>query len=116
MIIKKPAPLEIPMGEEEDSYLAQLLENTGSPKPLGADMKAEARVQVGEALGSLPFREEAVIRSLYGIGLEHAHTLQEVARRFSMSPEMIQQIEQKALARLRLSNGKQAHRSKGLPS
>lgn len=103
MIMKKPASLKISIGQEEDSYLAQWIENHVSPKPLGVGMKAEARMQVGEALAILPLREEAVIRSLYGIGLEAAHTLKEVARRFSMTPEKIQQIEQKALRRLRLS-------------
>ncbi len=69
-------------------------------------MKPEVRMRIGEALAILPLREEAVIRSLYGIGLEHAHTLQEVASRFCTTPEKIRQIKHKALVRLRShSNG-----------
>jgi len=62
--------------------------------PLGAG--AQRRM-----LASLTPREERVLRMRFGIGINTAHTLEEVGQQLSVTRERIRQIEAKALRKLK---------------
>lgn len=61
---------------------------------------ADRRRQIAKALLKLAPREERVIRLRYGFGVPE-HTLREIAEQLGRSPEIIRQIEARALRKLR---------------
>ena len=62
---------------------------------------SELKSKVTYVLSSLAAREERVLRMRFGIGLKTDHTLEEVAKTYSVNRERIRQIEAKALRKLK---------------
>ena len=100
-IAQDPVSLEAPVGEEEDSYLGDFIPDDDAPAPIDSAMQAVFKDELNKALDTLPERERDVLKFRYGIGSDHAHTLEEVGREFKVTRERIRQIEAKALRKLR---------------
>lgn len=96
----EPVSLETPIGEE-DSRLADFVEDKKIPSPLEETIEANLRLEVKKALAVLPPRQETVLRYRFGIGKSRDCTLEELGERFSLTRERIRQIEQKAIRALR---------------
>jgi len=100
-IAKEPISLETPIGEEEDSYLGDFIEDKLVMSPNDAAMNFNLSDQTKQVLETLTPREEKVLRMRFGISEKSDHTLEEVGRDFSVTRERIRQIEAKALRKLR---------------
>jgi RNA polymerase primary sigma factor len=100
-IAKEPISLETPIGEEEDSYLADFIEDKKISSPTEAIENLNLAEVTRTVLSTLTPREEKVIRMRFGIGEKSDHTLEEVGRKFMVTRERIRQIEAKALRKLR---------------
>ena len=100
-IAKEPISLETPIGEEEDSYLADFIEDKKITSPTEAIENLNLAEITRTVLSTLTPREEKVIRMRFGIGEKSDHTLEEVGRKFAVTRERIRQIEAKALRKLR---------------
>jgi RNA polymerase primary sigma factor len=100
-IAKEPISLETPVGDEEDSYLGDFLEDKNSVIPLDAAIHTNLRDSTTRVLSSLTPREERVLRMRFGIGMNTDHTLEEVGQQFKVTRERIRQIEAKALRKLK---------------
>ncbi len=101
-IAREPISLETPIGDEEDSHLADFIEDQRAVAPADAVVNANLQEQTRKVLASLTPREEQVLRLRFGIGEKTDHTLEEVGNRFAVTRERIRQIEAKALRKLRL--------------
>jgi RNA polymerase primary sigma factor len=101
-IAREPISLETPIGDEEDSHLADFIEDRKAVAPAEAVVNSNLRDQTRKVLSSLTPREEQVLRLRFGIGEKTDHTLEEVGNRFAVTRERIRQIEAKALRKLRL--------------
>ena len=110
-IAKEPISLETPVGDEEDSYLGDFIEDKNVLLPVDAAIQANLRETTTKVLAMLTPREERVLRMRFGIGMNTDHTLEEVGQQFSVTRERIRQIEAKALRKL-----KHPSRSKQLKS
>jgi RNA polymerase primary sigma factor len=99
-LAKEPISLDMPIGEEEDTRVGDLVEDQNAVMPLDAAIRANLRNTTTEMLASLTPREERVLRMRFGIGSTTAHTLEEVGQQFSVTRERIRQIEAKALRKL----------------
>ncbi len=100
-IAKEPISLETPIGEEEDSYLGDFIEDKKIISPSDAVLSISLSEQTRRVLATLTPREEKVLRMRFGIGEKSDHTLEEVGQDFFVTRERIRQIEAKALRKLR---------------
>jgi RNA polymerase primary sigma factor len=100
-IAKEPISLETPIGDDDDSHLADFIEDKSMPSPQDSVINASLGRQAQKVLKTLSGREEKVLRLRFGIGVKSDHTLEEVGQDFKVTRERIRQIEAKALRKLR---------------
>lgn len=105
-IAKEPLSLDTPIGNGDDSYLADFIEDADSVSPDDATMMESLRQSLRNVLGTLTPREELVLRMRFGIDTAVDLTLEEVGENFSVTRERIRQIEAKALKKLKHPNRK----------
>ncbi|MFK7881369.1 RNA polymerase sigma factor RpoD [Roseobacter sp.] len=98
---KEPTPLETPIGADDDSQLADSIEDKNAVLPLDSAIQENLKETTTRVLASLTPREERVLRMRFGIGMNTDHTLEEVGQQFSVTRERIRQIEAKALRKLK---------------
>jgi RNA polymerase primary sigma factor len=100
-IAKEPISLETPVGEEDDSYLGDFVEDKNAVNPADAVLEQSLTNQTRRVLETLSEREARVLQMRFGIGDSSNHTLEEVGQDFEVTRERIRQIEAKALRKLR---------------
>ena len=100
-ISQEPMSLEMPIGTEEDSSLADFIEDESVPGPVDAASRELLREQMKDILGSLDERERKVLELRFGLLDGQSRTLEEVGEMFGVTRERVRQIEGKALRKLR---------------
>jgi len=100
-ISQDPLSLDSPVGEEDDSNLADFIEDLTADAPADMATKRMLTQAVEEALGELSDREQEIVRMRFGLDDGQARTLEDVGREFGVTRERIRQIEAKTLAKLR---------------
>ena len=103
-IAQEPISLENPVGEEEDSKMADFIEDETVKSPVEVATQNLLREQLLGVIETLTPREQKVIRLRYGLDDSHPRTLEEVGKEFNVTRERIRQIEAKALRKLRNPN------------
>jgi RNA polymerase primary sigma factor len=99
-ITQQPISLEKPVGEEDDSALADFVEDVSAASPFEIASEALRRENVTRVLAALPRREREVIEMRYGIVGGRSRTLEEVGRAFNITRERVRQIENRTLKKL----------------
>jgi RNA polymerase primary sigma factor len=100
-IMQEPISLATPIGEDEDSYLEDFIEDKGGPVPSNAAHAFLREKEVDKVLATLTDREAKIIKLRFGIGTGYPRTLEEVGRIFKVTRERVRQIESKAVRKLR---------------
>ncbi len=100
-IAKEPISMETPIGDDEDSHLADFIEDGTIHSPVDAATGQGLQEATKDVLGELTAREAKVLRMRFGIDMNTDHTLEEVGKQFDVTRERIRQIEAKALRKLR---------------
>jgi RNA polymerase primary sigma factor len=100
-MVQEPTSLDVPIGEDGDATLGDLIEATDAVDPYAAAEAGALKRATAEALEELTPREQRILRMRFGIGSATDHTLEEVGKAFGLTRERIRQIEAKALAKLR---------------
>jgi RNA polymerase primary sigma factor len=98
---QEPVSLETPVGEEDDSFLGDFVEDPNATAPATAAARALLTEAIEEALEELNDRERQVVRLRFGLDDGQVRTLEEVGKEFGVTRERIRQIESKTLAKLR---------------
>jgi len=93
--------LSTPVGDDEDSFLGDFIEDTTQLSPYEETSKELLRESIEEVLSSLDEREMKVLSLRFGLMGETPKTLEEVGKIFNVTRERIRQIEAKALRKLR---------------
>jgi len=101
LFFRQPMSLDMPIGEDADSRLGDLVEDRGSLAPPEATSQQLLKEQIDKVLDELTEREKKVLQLRFGLSDGHARTLEEVGREFNVTRERIRQIEGKALRKLR---------------
>ncbi len=100
-IMQDPISLTTPVGDEDDSYLEDFIEDRSGPSPTRSAHEFLRRREVEKILSTLSEREAQIIRLRFGIGTGYPRTLEEVGRIFNVTRERVRQIEAKAIRKLR---------------
>jgi RNA polymerase primary sigma factor len=106
---RQPLSLDQPVGDHDDSYFGEFLEDHRDEDPLYGFNQELLRSRLADVLQSLNHREREILRMRYGLTDGYAYTLEEVGRIFSVTRERVRQIEAKAVRKLQ-----QPYRCRGL--
>lgn len=92
--------LDIPVGEDEDTTLADFLvdENTNITDVVE---RSELKRLIEQLLCTLTDRDRKIIELRFGLNGQRPHTLEEVGAEFSITRERVRQIEAKTLRKFR---------------
>ncbi|HEY7296547.1 MAG TPA: sigma-70 family RNA polymerase sigma factor [Xanthobacteraceae bacterium] len=103
-MVQEPTSLDVPIGEDGDATLGDLIKATDAVDPHAAAEASALKRIVAQALNELTPREQRILILRFGIGASSEHTLEEVGKMFGVTRERIRQIEAKALEKLRHLN------------
>ena len=97
----QPLSLDQPVGDHDDSYFGEFLEDHRSEedaRPKGDQENLRSRIE--EVMQTLSHREREIIKLRYGLDDGYSYTLEEVGKVFSVTRERVRQIEAKAVRKL----------------
>lgn len=97
---RAPLSLDQPVGDHDDSYFGEFLEDHRDDDPLYDTNQDALKRQIDDALQGLNHREREILRLRYGLVDGYAYTLEEVGKIFSVTRERVRQIESKAVRKL----------------
>jgi len=97
---RQPLSLDQPVGDHEDNYFGEFLEEKRDEDPLYDSNLAALKQRLEEVMTDLSYREREIIRLRYGLADGYTYTLEEVGKIFSVTRERVRQIESKAVRKL----------------
>ncbi len=99
--LRFPLSMDMPLGEEEDSDLGEIIPDDSIPQPQDIIVDKQMAEAVNAVVADLPPREAVILRMRYGLNGGKTHSFKEVGDFFNLSRERVRQIEKQTLARLR---------------
>ncbi len=99
-ISRHPISLDRPVGESEDSYFGDFIEDDSTESPVQSAGNEMLRDRIEEVLKTLTYREREILKLRYGIGDGYTYTLEEVGKIFKVTRERVRQVEAKAIRKL----------------
>ena len=99
-ISKHPISLDRPIGESDDSYFGDFIEDDDVDSPVASATQEMLKDRIDSVLKTLSYREREIIKLRYGIGDGYTYTLEEVGRIFKVTRERVRQVEAKAIRKL----------------
>ena len=106
---RQPLSLDQPVGDHDDSYFGEFLEDYRDDDPLYETNQDALKSRIEEVMEGLNYREREILRLRYGLADGYSYTLEEVGKIFSVTRERVRQIESKAVRKLQ-----QPYRSRNL--
>jgi len=97
---RQPLSLDQPVGDHDDSYFGEFLEDYREDDPLYEMNQDLLKDRIADVLAALNYREREIIRLRYGLADGYSYTLEEVGKIFSVTRERVRQIEAKAVRKL----------------
>ena len=92
--------LDTPVGAEEDSTLAAILEDTRTPQPFENLVRQELKETLENLLEKLDERQRQVLRLRFGMDDGVCYSLEDIRKMLGISKERVRQIEQLAIQKL----------------
>ena len=97
--------MDQPIAEGEEGTLIDVLVN---PNDISTDnellFKASLKIEIDRSLSTLTERQKDVIRFFFGIGVDHALSLEDIGEQFNLTRERVRQIKDKAITKLRTTS------------
>ena len=98
---REPVSLHIPLGEDGDSELGDLIEDSEAIQPGEAVSFLLLQEQLHSVLGMLSEREASIVSMRFGLADGQPKTLDEIGKVYGVTRERIRQIESKTMSKLR---------------
>lgn len=94
--------MDQPFSEGEEGSLVDVLAN---PNAEAADTQLvfndSLSMEITRSLNTLTERQKEVVRYFFGIGVDHALSLEDIGERYNLTRERVRQIKDKAITKLR---------------
>jgi RNA polymerase primary sigma factor len=100
-MVRQPTSLDLPVGEDGDSTLSDLVAAQDEEMPGDALETRTLASRVKRALSTLDEKERRILKMRFGFDGEDPRSLESIGKDFGVTRERIRQIEIKALAKLR---------------
>jgi len=101
MMAQRDVSLDMPVGEEGDTTLAELIEQVALPSPEETYEELELREIVARSLHDLDPRERSILVHYFGLEGQEPKTLEEIGQIFGISRERVRQLKERAIAKLK---------------
>ena len=101
---RPPTSLDRPIGEDDESQLADFVEDLNAPEPTELLDQSFLEEEVQRAFKLLDRQETTVLRLRFGFGGREPMTLKEIGEELILSRERIRQIEKQAIRKLQWYN------------
>jgi RNA polymerase primary sigma factor len=95
------ASMDAPFVQGEENTLLDVLENRDTPQTDSMLINESLSEEIKRSLATLTEREREIIVLFFGLGTNHALSLEEIGEKFNLTRERVRQIKDKALQRLR---------------
>ena len=99
-ISKHPISLDRPIGDSDDGFFGDFIEDRNTQSPINAATHEMLKEKLEQVLNTLTYREREIIKLRYGLGDGYTYTLEEVGKIFRVTRERVRQIEAKAVRKL----------------
>lgn len=96
-----PISLDKPVGEEDDSIVADFIADQNVISPEANAEQVILGERLNDLVSTLKEREQKVLTLRFGLGDNHPRTLEEVGQVLNVTRERVRQIEEKALRKLK---------------
>ncbi|MFN5706282.1 MAG: RNA polymerase sigma factor RpoD/SigA [bacterium] len=93
--------MDAPFVQGEENTLLDVLENQDTPDTDSMLINESLSEEIKRSLATLTEREREIIVLFFGLGTNHALSLEEIGEKFNLTRERVRQIKDKALQRLR---------------
>ena len=97
--------MDTPLSEGEEGTLMDIMENPNAER---TDEKLEhhesLKLEIDRSLNTLTERQKEVVCYFFGIGVDHALSLEDIGSRFHLTRERVRQIKDKAINKLKSAN------------
>lgn len=100
----RPISIDAPLATDEDTNYIDVMPNENTPDTDDNLLHESLSQEIERSLSSLGETERGVLKMVFGIGMPHPLSLDEVAMKFDLTRERVRQIKEKALKRLRQSS------------
>lgn len=101
-IAARHVSMDQPLSDSEDGTLIDVLVNHNAEKTDDAlAFRASLKTEIERSLSTLTERQKDVIRFFFGIGVDHALSLEDIGEHFNLTRERVRQIKDKAITKLR---------------
>ncbi|MDQ3904941.1 MAG: RNA polymerase sigma factor [Actinomycetota bacterium] len=107
---RRPLSLDQTLGEQDDSRLGDLIEDSQAVVPIDAVLFVQLQDDLQSVLTTLPEREASIVRLRYGLTDGHPRTLDAIGHVYGLTRERIRQIEATTMTKLRQHSRCQALR------
>jgi RNA polymerase primary sigma factor len=94
---------DTPFSSDEENTLLDVLKSAepGTDKEM---MTESLHIEVSDSMRVLGEKERLILEMFFGLGNQHAHSLEEIGEQYNLTRERVRQIKDKALSRLRGSS------------
>ncbi|HEY9903333.1 MAG TPA: RNA polymerase sigma factor, RpoD/SigA family [Candidatus Sericytochromatia bacterium] len=97
---RQPLSLDLRVGDNQDTELVELLEDTG-PSPEDFVVQSAMQIDLEKLMADLTPQQREVLALRFGLADGQAMTLAKIGDRLNISRERVRQIEREALSKLR---------------
>ncbi len=98
---RRSLSMDAPSNEEDAKSLLDVLPSDEGIASAEWLLDESVKIDIARALSLLTLREAEILRLYFGLGREHALTLEKVGQHFGLTRERVRQIKEKALRKLR---------------
>ena len=96
--------MDQPLADGEDNTLMDVMINPNAISTDNEVLKGSLKTEIERSLSTLSERQKDVIRFFFGIGIDHALSLEDIGERFNLTRERVRQIKDKAITKLRTAS------------